>query len=423
MFSLFRWWQFGQNRIVRRRRHQRPTAARRAHLVERLEDRSLLSTVPVDDGISLQTAVADKLENYDYPGEYAQRFDGVNPSSGKSFEVTFATQTTGGTYAIMVGPDVQDLTSLPTEDGNAAPFLRFKFDTVFTTKIDWSGPGDEGPEESITFVYGKLGVEYGNANYSSYRFVFPAQPGSDGQNYKPLFAFFIVDLDSRINVNVHGNALTSDGDHSSDQGWGPWEVSLAVHTVDWIDEDTYGTNPLAVDPNNPNLEISFASVWAGIVGPEELAVIVVATGPGAGPHVKLDDRVLSNVISFEVKVFNSYQGFAGGVFVAAGDVNADGIPDIIVGAGAGAPGGHVKVFSGNTSVLMSSFLAYPAGFSGGVVVAAGDVNGDGGDEIVSAPGSGSLPVRAFDGGSLEALDAIFAAEAHTATGLFIASSR
>ncbi|HWY87016.1 MAG TPA: type VI secretion system tube protein Hcp [Gemmataceae bacterium] len=40
------------------------------------------------------------------------------------------------------------------------PFLRFQFDTVFTTKIDWSGPGDEGPEESITFVYGKLGVKY-----------------------------------------------------------------------------------------------------------------------------------------------------------------------------------------------------------------------------------------------------------------------
>ena len=39
-------------------------------------------------------------------------------------------------------------------------FLRFKFDTVFTTKIDWSGPGDEGPEESITFVYGKLGIRF-----------------------------------------------------------------------------------------------------------------------------------------------------------------------------------------------------------------------------------------------------------------------
>jgi type VI protein secretion system component Hcp len=36
------------------------------------------------------------------------------------------------------------------------PFLQFKFDTVFTTKVDWSGPGDEGPEESITFVFVKL---------------------------------------------------------------------------------------------------------------------------------------------------------------------------------------------------------------------------------------------------------------------------
>ena len=46
----------------------------------------------------------------------------------------------------------------PTSTGQA--FLTFKFDTVFTTKIDWSGPGDEGPEESITFVYGKIAIEY-----------------------------------------------------------------------------------------------------------------------------------------------------------------------------------------------------------------------------------------------------------------------
>ena len=39
-------------------------------------------------------------------------------------------------------------------------FLVYKFGTVFTTKIDWSGPGDEGPEEQITFVYGKLAVQY-----------------------------------------------------------------------------------------------------------------------------------------------------------------------------------------------------------------------------------------------------------------------
>jgi type VI secretion system secreted protein Hcp len=45
-----------------------------------------------------------------------------------------------------------------SSDAAAKEFLAFKFDTVFTTRIDWSGPGDEGPEESITFVYGKLGI-------------------------------------------------------------------------------------------------------------------------------------------------------------------------------------------------------------------------------------------------------------------------
>src|SRR5687767_1621371 len=45
-------------------------------------------------------------------------------------------------------------------DTSGKEFLRFKFDTVFTTKIDWTGPGDEGPEESITFVFGKLGMKY-----------------------------------------------------------------------------------------------------------------------------------------------------------------------------------------------------------------------------------------------------------------------
>jgi type VI secretion system secreted protein Hcp len=40
------------------------------------------------------------------------------------------------------------------------PFLEYCFSTVFATKMEWSGPGDEGPEESITFAYGKLGIFY-----------------------------------------------------------------------------------------------------------------------------------------------------------------------------------------------------------------------------------------------------------------------
>jgi type VI secretion system secreted protein Hcp len=44
--------------------------------------------------------------------------------------------------------------------GAGAPFLVFSFGTVFCTKIDWAGPGDEGPEESITFAYGQLDVAH-----------------------------------------------------------------------------------------------------------------------------------------------------------------------------------------------------------------------------------------------------------------------
>ena len=44
--------------------------------------------------------------------------------------------------------------------GRETPYLTYQMETVFVTKIDWSGPGDEGPEESITFVFGKLGVTY-----------------------------------------------------------------------------------------------------------------------------------------------------------------------------------------------------------------------------------------------------------------------
>src|SRR5205085_2640431 len=83
-------------------------------------------------------------------------------------------------------------------------------------------------------------------------------------------------------------------------------------------------------------------------------------------------------------------GFRGGVRVAAGDVNGDGVNDIIAGAGEGGSA-HVKVFDGKTGQLIRSFFAFP-GFGGGVFVAAGDVNGDGMADVIVGAGP------AFGGG-------------------------
>jgi hypothetical protein len=135
-------------------------------------------------------------------------------------------------------------------------------------------------------------------------------------------------------------------------------------------------------------------VAVGDLNGDGRADIITGAGPGGGPHVKVFDGA-SNA---EVRTFFAFDPtFSGGVFVGAGDVNGDGLDDIIVGSGVS---GHVKVFDARTGSELHSFFAYDAGFSGGVRVAAGDLDGDGRAEIVTTPGPGAPPhVRVFDGRS------------------------
>jgi hypothetical protein len=179
-------------------------------------------------------------------------------------------------------------------------------------------------------------------------------------------------------------------------------------------DGTLRFNILAYDPN-------FAGgvhVATGDVTGDGIEDIITGAGPGGGPHVKVFDgqtsRELQSFFAFDAK-------FMGGVSVAAGDVNGDGRADIITGAGPGG-GPHVKVFDGATGAELASFFAYAPSFTGGVSVAAADVLGDGGADIITGAGPGGGPqVKVFDGKTFAEASSLFAYAPTFSGGVFVAA--
>jgi hypothetical protein len=146
-------------------------------------------------------------------------------------------------------------------------------------------------------------------------------------------------------------------------------------------------------------------VAVGDVNGDGVQDIVCGAGPGGGPEVKVFDGKTRAVL---YDFFAFAPTFTGGVYVACGDVNGDGFADIIVGADKGG-GPAVNVFSGKDGHLMESFNAFAPTFTGGVRVAVGDVNGVGREAIVCAAGPGGLPqVAVFDGATGNPLLSFFA---------------
>ena len=115
--------------------------------------------------------------------------------------------------------------------------------------------------------------------------------------------------------------------------------------------------------------------------------IITAPGAGGGPNV----RVFHGPNATMTDSFFAYSAsFTGGVTVAAGPLQANGVADIITGVGSGG-GPQVNVFSANGQML-KSFFAFASSFRGGVNVAAGDLTGSGIDDIIVGAGIMGGPV-------------------------------
>lgn len=119
--------------------------------------------------------------------------------------------------------------------------------------------------------------------------------------------------------------------------------------------------------------------------------IISAAPAGQEPYVSIygpDGTLRGKFLVYD-------RNFKGGFSLAVADVNDDGLAEIVVGAGPGG-GPHVRIFS-HKGILKGQFFAFSQNFRGGVNVAAGNIDGQSGAEIVAVPGRGGAPeVKIFD---------------------------
>jgi len=200
-----------------------------------------------------------------------------------------------------------------------------------------------------------------------------------------------------------------DGDHRDEilAGAGPGEgLGPQVRGFHLDGNQLLGLNFHAYGTKNFGVNVA-----AGDLDGDGFDEIITGTGPGPGLGAQV--RAFDYDGGPEVKPVFGVNFFAYGtphfgVNVTAGDLDGDGFDEIVTGPGPGGMyGPHVRGWNvdGGPVTLIDgvSFLAYGTQ-KYGVTVACGDVDGDGIDEIITGPGPGAIfgaHVRGWnvDGGS------------------------
>jgi hypothetical protein len=171
--------------------------------------------------------------------------------------------------------------------------------------------------------------------------------------------------------------------------------------IGWARVGLYGNaaTATAVDPIGQIVDDMDPSHYFGFqakVAPSPAPILVL--GPDKNPGTPQAILVLDGqTLVLPEFGFVAYEdSYVGGTRVAVADLDGDGRNEIITAPGRNrAP--EVRIFTpeGHSVPGFPGFLAYRASYTGGVELTVADVNGDGKPDIITVPGYGAAEVRVF----------------------------
>ncbi len=252
----------------------------------------------------------------------------------------------------------------------------------------------------------------------------------------PARGFYAILLDDATAVRFTGVSYSQGQVAASNPTAGAWDTGFiapgTTATLDITMVAVTGTAAKLVavrltgSPADPDAANDTAEVALDAVGPASGRFVAVGnvdgiaggellTGSGRGESAQV--QIVSGTGAPLWSFYAFDRAFLGGVRVAACDVNADGIDELVAAQGPG--GGRVRVLglAGTVVTELAAFDAYETSFTGGVNVACADLDGDGRAEVVVGPDGGRAPdVKVFSVGVTAVVTAQFQAYEPAFTG-------
>ncbi|MFA6553109.1 MAG: VCBS repeat-containing protein [Patescibacteria group bacterium] len=352
--------------------------------------RSDENQVSVTKGKNVTLSVKMQEGLFNIPKGVTETFDATTQKvmtlpDGTSLTIPANALATSGNVTLMATPDVNLMHTRDTKPINFA----WNFEALdsnnqlvqtFNSNATICIPYDKGYLDKIGIDENTIVAKYYNSTNGSWQL--PEGTTQDFVSHKVCFSVshftnFALATGSRVTASAGGPQYivatpTSKG--------GP-QVTI------W---DGNGKAKLSFFAFDSKLRVGI-NVAYGDVNGDGVNEIIVVPGAGAGPQVK--------VFSLQGKLLKQFFAYAStmrtGVNLVVSDVDGDGTAEIITSTMAGA-GPQVRVFNGNGAVE-KQFMAYATTFRGGVNFATGDVDGDGVPEIITVPAAKSAPqVRVFN---------------------------